>query len=148
MGKGVSSSIPRTFLKIWTMSPSIDPLDILHLDKGHLHIDLCEFRLAVRTEVFIPKAPDDLKVPVKPRDHQNLFKQLRGLGQGIKMTRIDPAWNQVVPGSFRGALGQHGGLDLQKPQPVKVVFEPLGPRGAGGSDFVGALAFSDPDTGT
>src|SRR4030043_129740 len=66
-------------------------LDILNRDERHLHINLCELRLAIRTEVFVPEAPHNLKISVKPRDHQNLFKQLGRLRKGIKMARAEAA---------------------------------------------------------
>jgi hypothetical protein len=88
------------------------PFYILNRDKGHLHVNLRKLRLAIGAEVFIPKASDDLKIPIKPGDHQNLFEKLWGLGQGVKMTWVEPAWNQIVPGALRSALCKHRGLDL------------------------------------
>ena len=90
-------------------------LDILDRDKRHLHIDLGELRLTIRAKVFIPKAPYDLKVSVKPGDHQDLLKKLGRLRQRVKMARAEPAGNQKVSCSLRGAFGKHRGFDFQKP---------------------------------
>src|SRR3972149_6178909 len=98
-----------------------DPLNILDGYEGHLHIDLGELRLPIGPKVFIPKAPDDLKITVKSGHHQNLFEELGRLGQRIKVTRIEPAGDQKIPGPFRRALGEHRGLDLQKSEPIKVI---------------------------
>jgi hypothetical protein len=67
--------------------------NFLNRDKRHLYIDLGELRLAIRAKVFIPEAPDNLKVSVKPGDHQNLLKKLGRLGQCVKMARAEPAGN-------------------------------------------------------
>src|SRR4030042_2514249 len=98
--------------------PFHDPPDIVNRNEGHLHIDLRKLRLTVRTKVFIPEAPNDLNISVKTGDHQNLFEQLRGLREGIKMSWIEPAGNEVVPGPFGCALREHRRLAFQKPQTV------------------------------
>src|SRR4030043_382934 len=96
-------------------------LNIFHGDKRHLHIDLGKFRLSIRAEVLVPETTDNLKVPVKSRDHQDLLKKLRGLRQGVKMTGIDSARNQIISRPLGSAFGEHGCLDLQKSERVKVI---------------------------
>jgi len=59
-------------------------------------VDLGKLRLAVRPQVFVAKAPYDLEVFIEARNHQDLFEELRRLGQRIKRSRIYAAWNQVV----------------------------------------------------
>src|SRR4030042_6147297 len=100
-------------------------LNIFHGDKRHLHIDLGKFRLSIRAEVLVPETTDNLKVPVKSRDHQDLFKNLRGLRQGVKMTGIYSARNQIISRPLGSALGVHGGLSLYKSARVKVVSHPF-----------------------
>ena len=51
--------------------------DIVRLHEGHLHIDLREFRLAVRSQILIPVASGDLIIAVHAGSHQNLLKHLR-----------------------------------------------------------------------
>src|SRR4030043_291129 len=51
--------------------PFHDSPNVMHGDKGHLDIDLGKFWLTIRSEVFIPKTPDDLIVSIKSGNHQN-----------------------------------------------------------------------------
>ena len=101
-------------------------LDLLGTDKGHLHINLGELRLAIGPQVFITEALDDLKIAVKPGDHQELLKQLGGLGQCIEATRIHAAGNEIIPRPFGGAAGEEGGFDLHKAMRGKIVPHDLG----------------------
>ena len=47
-------------------------------------------RRTVRTRVFVAETRRNLKIFVKPRNHQQLLKLLRRLRQGIKAPRIQP----------------------------------------------------------
>src|SRR4030042_3999710 len=101
--------------------PFHDSPNVMHGDKGHLDIDLGKFWLTIRSEVFIPKTPDDLIVSIKSGNHQNLFKQLGRLREGIKMAGIESTGDQKISCPFRGAFSKHRGLNLQKSQKVKVI---------------------------
>ena len=70
--------------------------------------------MPVRAQIFIPEAPYDLIIPVKPAYHEELLEKLRRLGQGIEQTFVDPAGDQVVPGSFRGTLCEERSLHLHE----------------------------------
>jgi hypothetical protein len=70
--------------------------------------------LSVRPEILIPETLDNLKIPLKPRDHEKLLEKLWGLRQGIEFTGIDSAGNEIVPSPFGGAAGKKGGLDFEK----------------------------------
>jgi hypothetical protein len=87
-------------------------LNILNRDEGHLDIDLCELGLAIRTEVFIPKASHNLEVSVESGDHQDLFQQLWRLGKGVKIARAEPAGNLKISCPLRGAFEKHRCLNL------------------------------------
>ena len=99
---------------------------VVPVHKAHLQVDLGEFRLPVRPQVLVPEAPGDLHIPVVARKHQELLELLGALGQGVELARLHPAGHQIVPGPFRGALAQDGGLDLQEPLLVKVLAGHLG----------------------
>ena len=88
--------------------------DILHIDKGHLQVDLGEFRLAVGPQILVPKAAGKLDVFVKARDHQELLVHLGGLGQRVERALVHPGGDDVVPGPFGGRLDHHRGVDLDK----------------------------------
>ena len=51
--------------------------DILYIHKGHFQVDLCEFRLTVCPEVFIPEAACNLDIPIHAGNHQQLLVDLR-----------------------------------------------------------------------
>src|SRR5262249_19751374 len=67
----------------------------------HLQINLSEFRLPVRTQIFIPKTASDLEITLTSRDHQNLFKELRGLRQSIESSRLHATRYEIVTLSLR-----------------------------------------------
>ena len=54
----------------------VDRLDIDLIDKGHLEIDLGEFRLAVGAQILVAEAAGNLKVAVKAREHRKLLVEL------------------------------------------------------------------------
>ena len=99
--------------------------DVLHLDEGHLEVDLREFRLAVRAKVFVAEAAGDLHVAVKTGDHGELLVELRALGQRIEFAVVETGRNEEVPGAFRRGLDEHRGLDLDEPVLVEVVSRDL-----------------------
>ena len=88
--------------------------DVLHVDKGHLQVDLGEFRLAVGPQVLVPEAAGELDVFVKARDHQKLLVHLGGLGQGVKAALMHPGGDDIVSRPFGGGLDHHRGVDLDK----------------------------------
>src|SRR5438552_2854619 len=53
-----------------------DAEDIVLDDEAHLEVDLSEFRLPIFTEIFISKAPDDLKIAIESGDHEELLEDL------------------------------------------------------------------------
>jgi len=108
--------------------------DVSLVDEGHFHVDLGELGLAVRAEILVAEAPDDLEVAVEARDHQKLFEGLRGLGQGVERARVDATGDEVVPGALGGALCEHGRLDLEEPPGDEVL--PCGRSDAASQDDV------------
>ena len=82
--------------------------------EGELHIQLGEFRLAIGTQVFITEAASDLEVAFQTGNHEQLFEELRGLRQSVEFARVHAGWDEVVACAFRGALGEHRGLDFEK----------------------------------
>ena len=109
------------------------PDDVLDADERHLDVDLRELRLPVRAAVLVPEAADDLKVPLDPPDHQQLLEELGGLREDIELARVETAGHQEIARSFRGALDQHGGLDLEEPRRAQVeqvvIVDPAGHEG-------------------
>ena len=100
--------------------------DIVHLYERHLHVQLGKFRLTVGTQIFITEAAGNLEIAFVSAYHQQLFENLRRLGKRIELAGIHTAGHQIVPGPFRRALAQHGGLDFQKTIVVHIVPHQLG----------------------
>ena len=98
-----------------------DGQDILPLDKGHLDVELSELRLAIRPQIFVPEATDDLKIALNPGHHENLLENLRGLRQRIKLAGVDPAGDKIVPRTFRRAFRQHRRFHLDEIPSVKEI---------------------------
>ena len=101
-------------------------VDELLVDEGGLHVELSEFGLAVGAKVLVPEAPGDLEIPVHARHHEELFEELRGLGEGVEPPVVDPAGDEIVPRAFGRALGEERGLDLDEVMGVEVL--PDGPH--------------------
>ena len=93
---------------------------VVTVDKGALDIDLCELGLPIHPQIFIAKTARDLIVAVHPRNHQQLFEQLRRLRKREKLPRVGTAGNQVVACAFGGAFGQHVRFDFNHALSVKV----------------------------
>lgn len=73
--------------------------DIVLVNEGHLDIDLGELGLTVGTQVLVAEALGDLVVALDATDHKQLLQELRGLRQGVEVTRLDAAGNDEVAGA-------------------------------------------------
>src|SRR6267154_86924 len=105
-GKGVDSTTPT--------APNASRKNVSLLHKRYLQIHLGELRLPVSAQVLIAEAADNLKIPVKARDHEDLLEQLRRLRQGIEVAGMHPAGDQVIPRALRGRSRHERGLDFKK----------------------------------
>ncbi len=94
--------------------PFCDAKHRLLLRKRHFQVNLRELRLAVGAQVLIAKAAHDLKVAVKAGDHQDLLEQLRRLRQGVEVSRVDPAGDEVIARAFRGGARQERRFNFQE----------------------------------
>ncbi len=95
--------------------------NIMAAAEGHLNVYLGKFRLTISPKVFITETTCDLKIPFYSRNHQKLLKQLRGLGQGEKITRGSPAGHQKVTGAFRCTASQHRRFNFPETMFIKVL---------------------------
>ncbi len=93
-----------------------DVEDIVAVPEGAFEVELRELDLTVGAEVLIPIALGHLVVPLHPGHHQQLFEQLRALGQSVEGALLVAARHQHVPGPFRRRGDEGGGLDLEKPE--------------------------------
>ena len=91
------------------------------VNEGELHVELGEFRLAIRAQVLVAETACNLVVAVKARHHQQLLEQLRRLRQGVELARMHTARHQVVARALRGCLGQDRRLDILKSTPIQVM---------------------------
>ncbi len=78
-----------------------------------------EFRLTVRPQIFIAETARQLKVSLQAADHQQLFEELRRLGQRVKILRMDTAGDEIIARPFGRACGQHGRFHLHKPARIE-----------------------------
>ena len=109
------------FLKHALEKAFVDSNHIILIDKGHFQVNLGKFRLTVCTQVLVTEAAGDLHIAVHTGQHQQLLVLLRGLGQGIELTRMHTGRNQIVTCAFRRGLLQHRGFDFQKALFIKIV---------------------------
>ncbi len=96
-----------------------DLADFEFVQERGFAVDLGEFRLTVRAQVFVTEALGDLVVTVKARDHQHLLEQLRRLRQREEVAGVHTRGHKVVARAFGRALGQHGGFDVDEAQLVQ-----------------------------
>src|SRR5664280_1223610 len=83
--------------------------DIFLVDKGHFDIYLCKLELAIISKTF-----DDLEIPIKPGDHQDLFILLRRLGKGEEFSFMNPAGDKEIACALRGAFHKDRSFDLDE----------------------------------
>ena len=94
---------------------------VLRLNKRHLEVDLGEFRLTVRAQIFVAKAAGHLHVAVEAREHQQLLVLLGRLRQREEIPREHARRHKVIAGALGSGFDEDRGLDLQKPVIVKVI---------------------------
>ena len=80
-----------------------------------------ELRLPIRPQIFIAEAFHNLKILFEARDHQDLFEQLRRLGQCIEIAVMEAARHQVISRAFGCRFGQDGCLDLPESLAVHII---------------------------
>ena len=88
--------------------------DLLFIDKGHLHIDLGKFRLAIGSQILVTKTAHNLVVTVHARHHQQLLEELRRLRQGKKFAIVGAAGHQVVASTLGCGACQHRCFNIEK----------------------------------
>src|SRR5438132_4362211 len=78
---------PRRLATHTTDHPLDHRQDLLPIDKGHLQIDLREFRLTVVAQILVAETPGNLIVAIHPCNHQDLLEELGRLRE-----REETAW--------------------------------------------------------
>ena len=69
------------------------PLDRIHyvfyiVNETHLYVDLSEFGLTVRAQVFVAETFGYLEISVETSDHEQLFIELRRLRKSVETTLV------------------------------------------------------------
>ena len=95
--------------------------DVFLLHEGHFAVNLGEFGLTVRAEVFVTETAHNLEVAVVAGHHQQLLEGLGALRQGVELAGIHAGRDHEVAGAFRSALDQVRRLDFHEPVGVQVV---------------------------
>ena len=78
---------------------------VLPLDERHLEVELAELELPVGAEILVPPAGGDLVVAVEPAHHAELFEELRRLGEGVELPRLQSHRQEKVARSLGSAAG-------------------------------------------
>ena len=126
---GVGQHVPEHLLEEPAKHVLHDGEDPALVQERGLDVELGEFGLAVRAQVFVAKAAHDLVVTVQARHHEQLLEELRGLRQREEPSRMCAARYQVVTSALRRRARQHRGLDLDEAGIVQVA--PQHPADAG-----------------
>ena len=75
------------------------------VNEGHFHVELVEIAVeTVGTRVFVTETRGDLEVFRNATNHQKLLELLRGLREGVKLTRMEARRNEKVAGAFRAGV--------------------------------------------
>ena len=87
-------------------------------DEGGLDVQLAELELPVGPQILVTEAAGYLVVPVHPGHHEQLFGQLRALGQDVAGPGRQPARHGELTRPFGGRGPQQRRLDLDEALPV------------------------------
>eukprot|EP00982_Pelagococcus_subviridis_P004389 29149-Pelagococcus_subviridis.AAC.1 len=99
-----------------TSTPSLNAAHIKSSPRLKMpSMSLRELRLTVRAQVLVAEAARDLVVPVRARDHEHLFEELRRLRQRVARAGLQPRRDEIIPRALRGRPRQHRRLDLEEP---------------------------------
>ena len=95
--------------------------NIRRLDERCFNVDLREFRLAIRAQIFVAETFRDLEILLDPAHHEELLVLLRRLRERVKFARRETARHEEIPCAFRRALGKNRRLDFHEPLLVEVI---------------------------
>ena len=90
------------------------------LRERHLDVDLRELRLTIGAQVFVAETADDLEIPVRARDHQELLEELRRLRQRVELAGMDAARHEIIARAFRRRLPEDRRFDFPEPVGVEI----------------------------
>ena len=100
--------------------------EVVAVQERRLDVDLRELGLPVLPQVFVTEAADDLEVALEPGHHQELFEELRRLGQRVEAAAVQPARDQEVARALRRRPGQVRRLHVHEPVLAHHVGEQVG----------------------
>ena len=106
--------------------------EVVAVQERRLDVDLRELGLPVLTQVFVTEAADDLEVALEPGHHQELFEELRRLGQRVEAAAVQPARDQEVARALRRRPDEERRLHLQEAVTMEIVARRPGDRVADG----------------
>ncbi len=101
--------------------PLADLEHVLLGHEAHLQVDLGELGLAVAARVLVAVAARDLEVALEAAHHQELLVELRRLGQGVELARLDARGHEEIPRALGRGADESRRLDLVK-APADEVF--------------------------
>ena len=111
-GSAFTTAAMVASIACWTPSSS---------QKAPSEVELGELELAIGPEVLVPIAAGDLEVALDPGDHQQLFEELRRLGQGVEVPWPKTTRDEEVAGALRRGTDQRRGLDLEEAESSRVL---------------------------
>src|SRR5690606_24105966 len=87
--------------------------DVVLVHEAELDVDLRELGLAIEPEILVAEAAHDLEVLFEPRHHEELLEELRALGEGVELARMQAGGDEEVARAARRVLHEEGRLDLE-----------------------------------
>src|SRR5665254_15447 len=99
--KSDSAAVEDNFFKKMHHHLFKDSHHVIFLHKSHFKIDLREFRLAIRPEIFIPETPNNLMRAFKAGHHEQLFEEMGGRWWRVKRPPVYTARDEIIPCPFR-----------------------------------------------
>ena len=113
-GNGFGNSTPSTDLNVSRSSSSMSAEDVFLAHEARLDIELRELGLAVRAQILVAEALDDLIVAIEAGHHQQLLHELRRLRQREEVALLRAARHEIVARALGRRLRQDRRLDVDE----------------------------------
>ncbi len=103
-----------------THEPFHQAHDVFLREEGRLDIELGELGLAIRAQVLVTEAANDLIVAIEPRHHQQLLEDLRRLRKREELAGMRAARHEIVARAFRRRLREHRRFEIDEAVAVEI----------------------------
>src|SRR5690242_234079 len=93
--------------------------DVFLARERHLEVELGEFELAVRAEVFVAEAAANLEISVHAGNHQDLLEDLWRLRQGVELAMMNTARDEAIARAFGSRAREDWRFDFEEAEIVE-----------------------------